>query len=118
MAAWRFIGLLAAAAVVVATTGAARAPDGQMVAHATSAVAGPTPAETSSYPAGDVVATIPVAAFGPADGLPQALVVGRTYPVVITVWVAANSGPAVVDVVSSSGRLVGITRTNARAGIT
>jgi hypothetical protein len=67
---------------------------------------------------GSVVVSVPVAAFGPGDGAPNVLVAGRTYPVVITVWVAANSGPAVVNVVASSGRLIGTTHATVQAGVT
>jgi hypothetical protein len=67
---------------------------------------------------GSVVVSVPVAAFGPADGAPKLLVAGRTYPIVITVWVAATSGPAVVNVVTSSGRLIGLTHATVRAGVT
>jgi hypothetical protein len=67
---------------------------------------------------GNVVVTVPVASFGPADGAPQVLVGGRSYPIVITVWVAATSGPAVVNVVASSGRLVGTRHLTVRAGVT
>jgi hypothetical protein len=67
---------------------------------------------------GSVVVSVPLAAFGPADGTPKLLVAGRTYPVVITVWVAANSGPAVVNVVASSGRLIGTTHATVPAGVT
>jgi hypothetical protein len=67
---------------------------------------------------GNVAVTVPVASFGPADGAPKVLVAGQTYPIVVTVWVAATSGPAVVNVVASSGRLAGTTRTTVRAGVT
>ena len=64
------------------------------------------------------MATIPMAAFGPSDGVPKTFVAGRTYPIVITVVVAATSGPAVVNVVASSGRLVGATQVTVQAGVT
>jgi hypothetical protein len=67
---------------------------------------------------GNVVVSVPVASFGPADGASKVLVAGRSYPIVITVWVAATSGPAVVNVVTSSGRLIGTTHTTVRAGVT
>ena len=120
MSAWRSTGLWVAVAAVVATSGAARVPDGAGVAHAASAilVSAPATANQPGRPSGDVLATVPVAAFGPADGAPKVLVAGQTYPIVITVWVAATSGPAVVNVVASSGRLIGSTRTTVRAGVT
>lgn len=67
---------------------------------------------------GNVVVSVPVASFGPADGAPKVLAAGRTYPIVITVWVAATSGPAVVNVVTSSGRLFGTTHATVQAGVT
>jgi hypothetical protein len=67
---------------------------------------------------GNVVVSVPAAAFGPVDGAPKVLAAGRIYPIVITVWVAAASGPAVVNVVASSGRLVGTTHLTVRAGVT
>jgi hypothetical protein len=67
---------------------------------------------------GNVLVSVPVASFGPADGAPSALAAGRSYPIVITVWVAATSGPAVVNVVTSSGRLTGGTHATVRAGVT
>lgn len=67
---------------------------------------------------GNVLVSVPSAAFGPADGAPNSLLSGRTYPIVITVWVAATSGPAVINVVSSSGRLIGTTHATVRAGVT
>jgi hypothetical protein len=67
---------------------------------------------------GNVLVSVPVASFGPADAAPAVLAAGRSYPLVITVWVAATSGPAVVNVVTSSGRLVGTTHTTVRAGVT
>jgi hypothetical protein len=68
-------------------------------------------------PIGNVAATVPTASLGPADGAPQALIAGKTYQVVITVWVAAASGPATVDVVTSSGRLIGTASTTVPAGV-
>jgi hypothetical protein len=120
VSAWRSTGLWVAAAAVVATTGAARMPDGATVADAASAIVVSTPAATkvSVQPSGNVRATVPVASFGPADGAPKVLEAGRTYPIVVTLWVAATSGPAVVNVVASSGRLVGTTRITVRAGVT
>jgi hypothetical protein len=72
----------------------------------------------AAEPSGNVDATIPVAAFGPTDGAPQPLVAGRTYPIVITVFVAAASGPAAVEVRASSGRLLGCTQRVVPAGVT
>jgi hypothetical protein len=80
----------------------------------------PSHAVASTVPqvGGSGVVSVPVAAFGPADGAPAKLIAGRTYPIVITVWVAATSGPAVVTVVASSGRLIGTTHATVRAGVT
>jgi hypothetical protein len=50
--------------------------------------------------------------------VPPLLVAGRTYPVVITVWVAAKSGPAVIDISTSSGRLIGCAQRTVPAGVT
>jgi hypothetical protein len=120
VSAWRSTGILVAAAAVLATTGAARMPDGARLAYAASAIVAPTLATTKPAVqlSGNVQAIVPVAAFGPADGAPNALVAGRAYPIVITVWVAATSGPALVYVVASSGRLIGTTHTTVRAGVT
>jgi hypothetical protein len=120
VSAWRSAGLLVAAAAVVATSGAARIPDGG-AADAAGSVAVGTAGGIKAYPAqssGQVVATVPAASFGPSDAVPQLLVAGRTYPVVITVWVAAKSGPAVIGISTSSGRLTGCAQRIVPAGVT
>jgi hypothetical protein len=107
VSAWRSTGLWIAVAAVVATSGAARLPATRGT-HAATAPAIRTADGTEpppSQPSGNVDVTIPVAAFGPSDGAPQALLAGRAYPVDITVWVAATSGPAAIEVRTSSGRL-------------
>jgi hypothetical protein len=48
--------------------------------------------------AGSVGASIPYAALGPIDGLPTALVRGRTYTANIPVWVASNGASGVASV--------------------
>jgi len=80
----------------------------------------PSNAVLSAVPqaSGNVVVSVPVASFGPADGASKVLIAGRSYPIVITAWVAATSGPAVVNVVTSSGRLIGTTHATVRAGVT
>jgi hypothetical protein len=117
---WRSAGLWVAAAAVVSATGAARVPDHGMVRLATPTIAAHMPAATqppSTQPGGNVIARVPVASFGPADGAPNTLVVDGTYPIVITVWVAATSGPAVIDAASSSGRLIGCAQRVVPAGV-
>lgn len=117
----RSIGVWLTVAAIALTYGASRIPDpGVANVGAASAVSA-----VASYPLppaqpidGDVVATIPMAAFGPSDGAPNTFVAGRTYPIVVMVVVAATSGPGVVNVVASSGRLVGKARTTVRAGVT
>jgi len=47
---------------------------------------------------GDVSASIPYAALSPVDGLPTALVRGRSYIVNIPVWVASNGATGVASV--------------------
>lgn len=49
-------------------------------------------------PTGNIGASIPYAALGPIDGLPTALVRGRTYTVNIPVWVASNGADGVASV--------------------
>ena len=74
MSAWRSTGLCVAAAAVLATTGAARVPDGEGLAHAASSSVMSASAMKrlqSTPPSGSVEATVPVAAFGPADGAPK-----------------------------------------------
>jgi hypothetical protein len=119
---WRSTGLWVAAAAVVLTSGAARLADGDGAptsSPATAAIASGVSHRGLGQPvSGNVVVTIPVAAFGPADGAPQSLVAGKTYSLIITVWIAATSGPALVDVVTSSGLLVGCARTVVLAGVT
>jgi len=118
----RSTGLWIAAAAVVLTSGAARVPDGDgspTLSPATAAIASGVSHLGLNQPvSGNVVVTIPMVAFGPADGAPQSLVAGKTYPLIITVWIAATSGPALVDVVTSSGLLVGCARTVVPAGVT
>jgi hypothetical protein len=121
VSALRSIGLWVAAAAMVATTGAAHMPDAEGVAHPVSAstiATTGTDKPQPTQPGGDVVATIPMASFGPADGAPQILVAGKTYPITVTVWIAATSGPAIVNVVASAGRLLGTTGVTVRAGVT
>jgi hypothetical protein len=118
---WGSTGVWLAAVAVAFTYGAARVPDASptnAAAPTTLPIGAPRHLLPSQPIDGDVDATIPEAAFGPADGAPQALVSGKTYPVVITVFVAVTSGPAVVDVVASSGRLLGAAHTTLRAGVT
>jgi len=93
------------------------------VASSSSALAvqvAPSTAVVNTVPhaGGSVVVSVPVASFGPADGAPKVLAAGRIYPIVITVWVAATSGPAVVNVVASPGRLIGTAHATVRAGVT
>lgn len=64
-------------------------PAGGVVAH----VQNQRPTAT-----GNVSASIPYAALGPVDGLPIALVRGRTYTVNIPVWVASNATTGVASV--------------------
>lgn len=120
MSAWRSTGLWLAAVGVVTTTGAARVPDAAGMVHVMSAIVVSAPAtlKPAAQPGGDVAATVPVAAFGPADGAPQTLRAGRSYPIVITVWVAATSGPAIVDAKTSSGRLTSCPQRVVSAGVT
>jgi hypothetical protein len=117
----RSIGVSLAAAAIALTYGASRIPDPGVANRgaATAVSAGAARHLPQTQPIeGDVVATVPMAAFGPADGAPKTLVPGRTYPIDITVVVAATSGPGVVDVVASSGRLVGNARSTVQAGVT
>jgi hypothetical protein len=96
-------------------------PDAEGVAHPASASTIATKATDKpqpTQPRADVVATVPMASFGPADDAPQILVAGKIYPITITVWIAATSGPAIVNVVASSGRLLGTAGVTVRAGVT
>jgi hypothetical protein len=45
---------------------------------------------------GNVMASVPEVSFGVSDEVPVDLVSGQDYPMVVTVWVAPGSGPAVV----------------------
>ncbi len=120
MSVGRSIGVSLAVAAIALTYGASRVP-GHGVANVREAT---TISAVGRYLppfqpiGGNVVATIPMAAFGPSDGAPNTFVAGRSYPIVITVAIAATSGPAVVNVVASSGRLVGTTHMTVRAGVT
>jgi hypothetical protein len=103
-----------AGGLLVSSVASASAAQGVQVAASTAVV------HVNALPraSGNVEVNVPVAAFGQADGAPKVLVGGRTYPIVITAWVAATSGPAVVNVVASSGRLIGTTHATVRAGVT
>jgi hypothetical protein len=76
---------------------------------------GPSPVAAGSHkpptpshqpPRVDIELSIPYVALGPVDGLPTALVRGRTYTVNIPVWVASNAttGVASVQIGDSSCR--------------
>lgn len=118
----RSIGVSLAIVAILLTYGAARIPDPGVASAGAATTLSANAAHHLAPPPqaidGNVVATIPMAAFGPSDGVPKTFVAGRTYPIVITVVVAATSGPAVVNVVASSGRLVGATQVTVQAGVT
>lgn len=121
MSVWRPTAVCLAAVAVAFTYGAARVPDAAATKSAAptgSSVAAPRHLLVTQPIDGNVDATIPMAAFGPADGAPSALVSGKAYPLVVTVFVAATSGPAIVSMVTSSGRLVGNTGATLHAGVT
>jgi hypothetical protein len=87
------IGCAAAGGVVLAT------PDAIAGRLATPVQHEPTSRASAAGPsAGNVAATVPLASFGPTDGLPFALERGRHAVAVVNVWLAPNATSADVVV--------------------
>jgi hypothetical protein len=117
--------LVETAAAVVAVAGVFVAVGSLPASSQAAAVSSAQPALASAgltapstrLDAGDVTAVVPEASFGPSDGAPATVTIGQTYPVVVALWVAPGSGPAVVTFDTDSAPLAGCPVVTVNAGV-